>query len=74
MNEKILIPRIAKTFIDTSTKGEDTFYVSFPYEFEDIFEQWCNIYNIGYTEKSRKDVVKSDCAVFTNISNASVFI
>lgn len=66
---KIFIPSIAKTFTD-----DGTFYVSFPYEMEDVFHKWCNDNNIGWDKTNRKDITKSDCAVFTDLANKSIFI
>lgn len=72
--KKIFIPAIAKTFTHTFKDNRTTFYVKFPYENEDEFHTWCEQNNIGFTKENRQDITKSDCAVFTDISNKSVFI
>jgi len=72
--DKIFIPKIAKTFEHTFKNDKTTFYVKFPYDKEAEFEIWCKQNNIGFTKDNRQDITKSDCAVFTEISNVSVFI
>ena len=68
---KIKIPILAKTFASRET---DTFHVSFPFEEEKAFNDWCEKEKIGDEPGCRKDVVKSYCHVFVPLAKRSIFV